>query len=74
MISAWGPVFVYLLILPPNLAKYWSRDIGCYNVCIALKFDRHLGSGTAEELFRFQSDWKSLNPNLVASSLREILR
>ena len=27
-----------------------------------------------EEPVKFQSDWKSLNPNLVASRLHEILR
>ena len=35
-------------VLPPNLLKSQSREIGCYNDRIALKLDRHLGS----------SDWK----------------
>ena len=38
-----------------------------------MKFNRHLGSGAAEVPVKFQSDGKCLNPNLVASRLREIL-
>ena len=41
---------------------------------IVLKFDRHLGSTAAKVHVKFQNDWKSLNPNLVASKLHEILR
>ena len=41
---------------------------------VALKFDRHLGNGAAEEPVKCQSDWKSLNPSLAASRLREILQ
>ena len=48
--------------------------IGCYNDCIALKFDRHFGSTATEVPVKFQSDWKSLNPNLAASRLHELLR
>ena len=51
-----------------------SREIGCYNDSIALKFDRHLGSGAAEVPVKFQSNWRSLNTNLAVSSLREIWR
>ena len=50
-----------------------SREIGYYNDRIALKFDRHLGSGAAEVPVKFQSDGTSLNPNLAASRIREIL-
>ena len=39
-----------------------------------MKFDRHLGSPTAEVPLIFQSDRKSLDLNLVASRLHEILR
>ena len=60
--------------LSPNLAKSRSREIGCYSYRITLKFDRHLGSTAAEVPVKFQGDWKSLNPNLVASRLHEILR
>ena len=38
------------------------------------KFDRHLGSAAAEVHVKLQSDWRSLNPNLAASRLHEILR
>ena len=38
-----------------------------------MQFDRHLSSGAAKVPVKFQSDLKSLNPNLAASILREIL-
>ena len=44
-----------------------SRDMGCYNALTALKFDKSLGNAAAEVPAKFQSDWKSLNPNLAAS-------
>ena len=59
-------------VLPPNLVKSRNRGIGFYNVRFALKLDRHLGSDAAEMPVQFQSDWKSLNPNLAASRLQEI--
>ena len=55
-----------------DLVKLGS-GIGCYNGRIALKFDRPIGSATAEASVKSQSDWKSLNPNLAASRLCEIL-
>ena len=58
----------------PNLAKSGSHKIGCYNDHIALKFDRNLGSAAAEVAIEFQSYWKRLNPNHVASRLHEILQ
>ena len=61
-------------ILPPNFVKSRSREIGCYNARIAPNFDRHLGSSAAELPVKFQSDRKSLNPNLAASRLNKILR
>ena len=70
-----GPLFTKRQdVLPPNLAMSRSRVIGCCNNRIALKFDRHLGSGAAEVPVKFQSDWKSSSVNLVASRLCEILR
>ena len=39
-----------------------------------MKFGRQFGSVAAEVPVKFQSDWKSLNPNLAASRLHEILR
>ena len=56
-----------------NVVKSRSREIGCYNDRIALKFDRHLNSVAAELPVKFQGDWKSIIPNLAASKLREIL-
>ena len=60
--------------LTPNLVKSRSREIGFYNDRNVMQFDRQLGSAAAEVPVKFQSDWKSLNPNLAASRLREILR
>ena len=60
--------------LPKDLVKSRRHEIKCYNDHIGLKFDRHLGSAAAEVLVKFQSDWKSLNPNPVASRLHEVLR
>ena len=53
--------------------KSLSRVIVCYNDLIALEFDRHLGSAAVEEPVKFRRDEKSLNPNLSASRLHEIL-
>ena len=61
-------------VLQPNLVKSRSREIGCYNDRIVLKFDRHLGSAAAEVPVKFPIDWNSLNPYLAASRLHEILR
>ena len=56
-------------VLLLTLAKSRSCEIGCYNDRIATKFDSHLGSAAADVSVWFQSDWKSLNPNLAASIL-----
>ena len=70
-----GPLFTKQTdILPLDLVKSRSREIGCYNGYIALKFDRHLGSTVAEVRVKFQSDWKSLNQNIAALRLHEIFR
>ena len=63
-----------IYVLPLNFVKSRSRDIGSYNDYIALQFDRHLNSAAAEGPVKFQSDWKSLNPNRAASRLYEFLR
>ena len=71
--STSGPLFTKQTdILPQDLVKPRSREIGCYNDGICLKFDRHLGRAAAEVPVKFQSDWKSLNPNLAASRLHEM--
>ena len=53
----------------------WSLEAanGCYNDRIALMFNRYIGSVAAEGPVKFLSDWKSLNPNLAAMRLHEIL-
>ena len=61
-------------VLPQDLVKSRSREIGRYNDRIALEFDRHLGSAAAEVPVTFQSDCKSLNMNLAAPRVNEILR
>ena len=44
-----GPLFTKGMdVLPPNLVNSRSREIGCYNDCTALKFDRHLGRGARQ--------------------------
>ena len=50
-----------------------SREIGCYDYRITLKFDRHLDSSAAEMPVKFQSDQKSLNPRLH-ETLRQDVR
>ena len=59
--------------LPQDLVRSLSREIGCFNDRIALKFDRHLDCAAANVSVKFQIDWKSLNPILTASGLHEIL-
>ena len=52
----------------------WSLEAARLGVIIivALWNRRHLGSAAADVPVKFQSDWKSLNPNLAASRLHEI--
>ena len=70
-----GPLFTKRRdVLSQDLMKPRSQEIGCYIAGIALKFDRHLGSAAAEVPVDFQSDCKSLNPNLAVSGLRELLQ
>ena len=61
-------------VLPQNLVMSRSREIGCNDDRIALKLDRHLGGAVAEVPVKFQVDSKSLNPNLAAWRLHEVLR
>ena len=49
------------------------RFLGLYSLSGKISFDGHLGSAAAEVSVKFESDWKSLNPNLAASILDEIL-
>ena len=62
-----------LAFLPPNLVKSRGHEIGFDNDRIALKFVSHLGGATADVPAKFQSDWKSSNPNLAAWKLHKIL-
>ena len=69
-----GPLFTKQKdVFPWDLVKSLSQEIECYNDCIALKIYSHLGSTAAEAPVKIQSDWKSLNLNLVALMLHEIL-
>ena len=61
-------------VLSPDLVKPRWREIKCYHARIIIKFVRHLYNATAEMHVTFQSAWKSLNPNLAASRLNEIIR
>ena len=50
-ISSHGPLSIKRYdVLSPKLMKPRSCEIECYNDCIALKFDRHLGNDAAEQL------------------------
>ena len=68
-----GPLFIKWLGNLPNIVKPQSYVNGLYHDCIPLKFDKHLSSTAAEVPVKLSSDWKSLNLNLVASRLWEIL-
>ena len=69
------PLFAKRLdILLPNLVNPGNGEIACYNDGIALKFARPLVCALSELPVKYQSDWKSLNPNPVASILHEIWR
>ena len=61
-----APVQYPISRLSYDLVKSWSREIGCLNYRIALKFDRQLG--------KFQSHRTILHTNLAASRFQEILR
>ena len=48
-----GPLFIKRQgVIPPNFLKFRSHEIGCYNDCITLKFDGHLGSAACQS-----SEW-----------------
>ena len=70
-----GPLFTKrTYVFLQDLAKSRNREIVCHNDHIARKFDRHIGNAAADAPFKFQSDWKSLNPNLASSRFYEISR
>ena len=48
--------FVLSYFVSQDLVKSRSREIGCYNDCIALKFDKLFDSVAAEVLIKFQSE------------------
>ena len=54
--------------------KSRNREIGCYDDRVALKLDSHIDSVVADVPVKFQNDWKTLNLNLLASGLHEVLR
>ena len=57
-----------------NLVKSRSREIGCYDDRIVLKFDWNLSSAAAEVPVKYQRNWKSVHLNLEASRLHKFLR
>ena len=67
-------LYIRLDILSWDLVKTQSREIGSLNYCMALKFDRHIGSNAADAPVKFQSDWTVLNTNLAALRLHKILQ
>ena len=49
--QTFGPLFTKRQdVLPKNVVKYRSREIGFYNDHIVLHFDRHLGSAAASQI------------------------
>ena len=57
--SIWRPLFTkWTDVLPQDLAKSRSGEIGCYSDRIALKFYRHLGNAVADVQVKFMSHWK----------------
>ena len=61
-------------VLLQDLAKPRSREIRVLTFPVALKIDRHLGSGASEMPVKFQSGTIFIAPNLATSRLREILQ
>ena len=61
-------------VLPQDLVESRSREIGCYDNRIALKFSTHLGSAADELPVKWQSDCKNLNLYLTVARFHEILR
>ena len=59
-------------VLPQDLVKSPSWEIGSYDYHIALIFGWHLSSAVADVPVKFKTNWKSLKPNLATSSLHEI--
>ena len=55
-----------------EIVKSRWRDIECWNIRVALKFDRHVGSGAGDVPVKFQSDRTILNPNPAASRQLEM--
>ena len=69
-----GPLFIrWTVALPYDLGKSRGLEFECCNDGITLNFDRHLGSTAAVGPDKFQSNWNSLNLNLAASRLNDIL-
>ena len=70
-----GPLFTKRKdILPQDLVKSWSHEIGVYTFSITLKFDRHLSSAAAEMPVKFQNDTIIITSNLTALTFHEIWR
>ena len=58
-------------VLPQDLVKPRCRDIRVYTFHIALKFDKHLDSITAEMPVKFQNDTIIVASNFAASRFHE---
>ena len=51
--NIWSLFTKWIDVLPQDLMKSRSREIGCYNDCIALTFDRHLVNATVGQPVKF---------------------
>ena len=52
----------------------WSLEAARLDVALVVSLWNLTGTSAAQVPAKFQSDWKSSNPNLTASRLHEILR
>ena len=68
------PLFAITDVLLKDLVKRLSREHECCNDRIAFKFNSHICFAAAEAPVKHESDWKSLDPNLAALRLRDVLR
>ena len=54
--------------------KSRSREIGCYNDRIALKFDSHISSTAAERLQKFEPEFRGFETSCGKTSVRLVNR
>ena len=69
--STQATIFISHKISHPDiLVKPRTKETGCYNARIIMKFGSGLGSNVPEMPATFQKDWKTVNIDLVCSRPR----